>query len=114
MLGITINNELKMNNHVSIGKTSLINQLNLRLIALKKLVRVSDFEFSVKLANSIFQSKILYGIEVWGLCPKYLIAKIQLQQNKAARIVIGFKSRNMNNATLLKTMKWLCVQDMIK
>ena len=55
MLGITINNELKMNNHVSIGKHSLINQLNLRLIALKKLVRVSDFEFSVKLANSIFQ-----------------------------------------------------------
>ena len=68
MLGITIDSNLKMNYHVSIGKKSLINQLNLRLIALRKLVRVSDRKFSIQLANALFHAKILYGIEVWGLC----------------------------------------------
>ena len=67
MLGIMIYNELKMNQHVSIRKKSLINQLNLRLVTLKKLVRVLDFKFSLPLANAIFHSKLLYGIEAWGL-----------------------------------------------
>ena len=113
MLGIMIYNELKMNQHVSIRKKSLINQLNLRLVTLKKLVRVLDFKFSLPLANAIFHSKLLYGIEAWGLCPKYLIKKIQTIQNKAARYVQGYKSRTLDTNTLLKNMKWLPIQELI-
>ena len=51
MLGMRINEDLKMNMHVITGNKSLINQLNLRLIALKKLVKVSDQKFSKQLAN---------------------------------------------------------------
>ena len=92
-----------MNYHVATGKQSLINQLNMRIIVLRKLVKVSDNKFSTQLANAIFHSKLLYGIEIWGLCPKYLIKKIQVIQNKAARIVQGISARNLDTKTLLKT-----------
>ena len=41
MLGITIENNLKMNYHIAIGKKSLLNQLNMRLNVLRKLVKIS-------------------------------------------------------------------------
>ena len=62
MLGMKINEDLKMNYHVAIGNKSLLNQLNLRLIALRKLVKVSDQKFSKQLANAFFHSKLLFGI----------------------------------------------------
>ena len=113
MLGITIEKNLKMNYHISQGKTSLINQLSFRLNVLRKLVKVSDFHFSKQLANSLFHSKLLYGIEVWGLAPIYLINKIQVLQNKAARIVQGFKPRNLDTNMLISNMKWMKVKELI-
>ena len=113
MLGITIEKNLKMNYHISQGKTSLLNQLSFRLNILRKLVKVSDFHFSKQLANSLFHSKLLYGIEVWGLAPLYLINKIQVLQNKAARIVQGFKSRNLDTNTLISNMNWMKVRELI-
>ena len=103
MLGFMIDQNLKMNYHISQGRKSLINQLNLRINALRRLVRVSDQTFSINLANALFHSKLLYGIEIWGMCPKYLIAKIQVLQNKAAIIVHGYQSRRLDTITLLKT-----------
>ena len=113
MLGITVDANMKMNFHVTVGPKSLINQLNLRLRALQKLVKVSDFKFSMQLANSIFHSKLLYGIEVWGLCPKYIIKKVQVLQNKAARIVQGIGARKLDTSTLIKNMNWLQIQELI-
>ena len=70
-------------------------------------------KFSMQLANALFHSKLLYGIEVWGLCPKYLIHKVQILQHKAARITQSIKSRSLDSKTLLKNMKWLSIQDLI-
>ena len=82
-------------------------------MSLRKLVKVSDVKFSMQLANALFHAKLLYGIEVWGLCPKYLIHKVQILQNKAARITQGIKSRSLDSKTLLKNMKWLPIQELI-
>ena len=114
MLGITVESNLKMNHHVAIGQSSLINQLNMRLISLKKLVKVSDVKFSIQLANALFHSKLLYGIEIWGLCPKYLLQKIQRLQNKAARITLGISARSLDSATLLRKMNWMSIEQLVE
>ena len=40
-------------------------------ICTKKLVRVADTKFSIRLANAIFMSKMTYGIQAWGLPPNF-------------------------------------------
>ena len=58
-------------------------------------------------------SKLLYGIQAWGLAPKYLLNKIQVLQNKAARVVQGYKSYKLSTTDLLKNMKWLNIEHLI-
>ena len=58
-------------------------------------------------------SKLIYGIQVWGFAPNYLISKLQVLQNKAARAVLGPKSLKLNNTTLLKEMNWLPLSKLI-
>ena len=113
VLGITVDAKMKMNSHIMEGSKCLLNQLTTRLTALKKLVKVSDRKFSLNLANGLFMSKLLYGIQAWGLAPKYLLNKIQVLQNKAARVVQGYKSYKLSTTDLLKNMKWLNIEHLI-
>ena len=79
----------------------------------KKLVKVSERQFSINLANGIFMSKLLYGIQIWGLAAKYLLQKVQVLQNKAARITQGYSSYKLDTVTLLKHMNWLSVNQLV-
>ena len=58
-------------------------------------------------------SKLTYGIQVWGFAPKYLITKLQVLQNKAARVVLGHKSLKYSNIKIMKEMNWLPVDKLI-
>ena len=113
ILGIKINGNLKMNDHITNGKQSLICQLTSRINALKKLVKKSDFNFSLNLANGLFMSKLVYGIQAWGLAAKYLIQKLQVLQNTAAKTVLGYKAYKLSTIELLKKMNWLSVEKLI-
>ena len=105
--------DLKWNEHVIDGKNSIIKQLQTRLSVLKKIVNSANIDFSINIANAIFMSKLIYGIQVWGFCPKYLIQKLQILQNKAARLVLGNKSLKYNNTKLMKEVKWLPVDKLV-
>ena len=60
-----------------------------------------------------FYAKLLYGIEVWGCCPKYLRQKPQTILMKAARLVIGRHSYWWSINKILATVKWLSVDDLV-
>ena len=113
VLGITVQSDLKWNTQILTGEKSIARQLTNRLNALKRLVNYSDKKFSIQLANAIFMSKLTYGIEAWGFAPQYLIQRLQVIQNKAARIVLGNESLKYNNTKLLREMKWLPVEKLI-
>ena len=51
---------------------------------------------------------------MWGLCPKYLLHKIQRLQNKAARITLGITARLLDTQTLLSKINWLSIEQLIK
>ena len=58
-------------------------------------------------------SKLIYGIQVWGFCQKYLLQKFHILQNKAARLVLGNKSLKYNNIKLLQEVNWLPVDKLV-
>ena len=65
-------------------------------------------------ADGICSSKLYYGAEICVGAPGYLIKKIKHLQLEAARLVNGPKSSRWNSTTLLKSMKWLSIEDIAK
>ena len=63
-------------------------------------------------ANGIFASKLCYLIQLWGGTEGYLIAGLQILQNRAARAVTG-KSWFTPTRQLLKECKWLSVHQLV-
>ena len=114
ILGIIIQDNLKLNEWIEGGKESILNQLRTRNTALKKIAKIADFNQRRNLANALFQSKLMYGIHIWGTAPKYLIHRIQVEQNNAARITCGYKSIRWSQTKLLKEMKWMNINNLIK
>jgi hypothetical protein len=113
VLGILVSEDLKWNQTIQLSSKSLINQLNARISAIRKVVIYSDKAFSIKLANGLFMSRLIYGIQVWGMAPKYLINKLQVCQNNAARATLGHRSLRMTRSNLLKEMNWLSVENLV-
>ena len=72
ILGITIQDNLKMNQWIDEGPHSLLKQLRTRNNALKQISKLTDFQHRLTLANALFQSKLVYRIHIWGTTPKYL------------------------------------------
>ena len=58
-----LNNE---KDYVNKGKMSLIAQMKCRGRALIRIAKYMSYESNVILIKSLFVSKILYSIEVWG------------------------------------------------
>ena len=67
-----------------------------------------------KLANGLFQSKLLYGAELWGVAPKYLKRKIQSLQLDVVRLILGPTSYRRSTKYLLEQMKWLPLEKLLQ
>ena len=63
-------------------------------------------------ANGIIMSQIIYLIQAWGGCSDYLIAAIQVIQNRAARLVTKLDWYT-STSTLLNQCGWLSVRQLI-
>jgi hypothetical protein len=114
MLGITISSDLKWNNYLQTGKSNLIQQLKKRNTMLRKVCNLTNKENRIKIANGIFASKLLYGIETWGSAPNYLINKVQSQKTAAMHIVHGTESIRWNRTRLLKETNWFRIDLIIQ
>ena len=62
--------------------------------------------------NVIFVSKLCYIIRVWEGCDSYLLDRLQVLQNRAARVVTG-KSWFTSTGRLLKECKWLSIRQLV-
>ena len=87
LLGCHVNQSLKWNDHLMDSKISMVRQLNMRNNALKRVCAYAPFNARMMLANGIFQSKLVYLINVWGGASVYLLKALQVQQMVAARTV---------------------------
>jgi hypothetical protein len=113
ILGTTVSSNLKWNDNINDAKISIIPDLKRRLTMLRILAKNAPPKILTNIANGIFHSKLLFGMEVWGPAPQYLLSKIQTLQLEACRIVNGPKSQRWTATRLLKSLGWISVKDLI-
>ena len=75
ILGMTFNNELTWEDHLSKGNKCLITQLKQRRHAIYRMAKFVSKEFLLKYSNAILISKLNYHIEAWGTSKKTIKSK---------------------------------------
>ena len=112
LLGGYISENLKWKEHLVGSEQSLVRQLSSRLNGLVKVSQHASFTTRLMVANGIFLSKLCYLVQLWGGTEAYLLAHLQVLQNKAARAVTG-KSWFTPTRQLLRECKWLNVKQLV-
>ena len=67
----------------------------------------------ITLYQSLVESRLKYCNTVWGNCGEILKDKLQILQNRAARVVTETKYGSIEPDVLLKNLGWLNVQQLI-
>ena len=94
------------------SKQSLSRILTSRINALSKISRCSSFKNRKLIANGIVMSHLTYLVQLYGGCSEYLLSALQVQQNRAARLVtrLGWWTPT---STLLLQCGWLSIRQMV-
>ena len=106
-LGLTLDDKLNFNEHIE----NLTNQLVKIGTAFKLIRNHLENKDKIKIYNAYFNSKIRYGIETYGLTSDRNLKLIQLQQNRALKILFN-KDIRTRTKTLHYNLKTLLVKDM--
>ena len=95
MLGITIDSNQKWTSQIN-GEGGTVKALNSRLYLLKRLSKSISKERLRRVADSLYTSKIRYGIQLFGMvrlredeAKDPLLKRLQSTQNKFARFLNG-------------------------
>ena len=88
----------------------LLPALSNRVRTLKMMTRYLDDKFKRIYANSIFKSKLMFGIETWGGAKKSLIRKVQILQDKVTKLSLPKEAANKSNRQRLILMDWLPIK----
>ena len=112
LLGIWIHEDMKWKEYVIDSKNSLIQALNIRLNALKRIKNIASFKSRLMIANGIFVSKLLYCLPLFGGVEDGMLNCLQVVQNEAARTVTKL-NRYTSTLELLKQTGWLSVRQMV-
>ena len=112
LLGCMVSDNLKWRNHILVGDQAIVKQLRGRVNALSMLSSRGDFKTKLMTANGIVMSKVCYLIQLWGGCEGYLLHALQVQLNKAARLVTG-QFGFTSTRKLMETCGWLSVKQLV-
>ena len=104
ILGVSIEDNLMWDHHIN---KNLIPQLNNRVRTFKQVSRYLGNKFKTVYANSIYRSKLMYGIESWGGALKTTITKLQNIQDKMTKLTLGTKGQNMSGRQRQRFLGWL-------
>ena len=113
LLGAYIQSNMKWLDHVRNNRSSVLQSLNKRHGALKKIASAASFKSRLTIANGIFMSKLVFMIPLWAGCSDYLVKALQICQNDAARTVTKH-GRYVPVQKILKECGWWSVkQEMV-
>ena len=119
LLGVTFNAKQKWNDHIH-GTGGLLSSLNQRLFLIKRLKNFLNQKALCKVAESIFMSKVRYGLQLMGKVrlseedPKNIdLWAIQKAQNKLVRLLAGSRLNDrVSTKSLLDKFAMLSVNQM--
>ena len=109
LLGMTMDEKQSWTSHIH-GKGGVIPSLNSRLFLIKRLKNKLNPSAVIKIADSIFNSKIRYGMTLLGKIrwkeddvKPILLKNLQKAQNKMLRTVYGAKLKDKISSKILLT-----------
>ena len=73
LLGAEIHHNLKWRHHILDSENSLVQALNKRLGALRKIQKVASFKARKTFGSGIFMSNLVYLMPLWAGCEEYLV-----------------------------------------
>ena len=119
LLGMNMQNDLNWDVHIH-GKGGIISSLNQRLYTIMRLNNSLNRKALIKVADSLFNSKIRYGLQLLGRvkmsnleCQNQDLQAIQLVQNKMIRFLNNRRiSDKMKTETLITNLNMLSVNRM--
>ena len=113
LLGCTISEDMKWRQHIIGSEHSMIKKITSRVNGLAMISSGADFKTKLMVANGIVMSKLCYLVQLWRGCEGYLIHSLQVQLDKAARLVTGM-CHFTPTMRLMKTCGWLTVKQLVK
>ena len=119
LLGITFDDDLKWNSQIH-GKGGLVSSLNQRLFGIRRLKNTLKYDGLIKVADSLFTSKLRYGLQLMGQVrwktddvQTGLLETIQKSQNKLLRFLNNTQIKDkVSNVSMLKKHKMLSVNQL--
>ena len=111
LLGCSVHESLKWNNHLVGDSTSVKAALNRRIGSIMKMKKLVGFKTRKMIAEGVFMSKASYLISLWCGCATNIKKELQILQNKVARIVTR---RDWSTPTrdLLRQCGWLSISQL--
>ena len=117
ILGVTISEELKFDEHVWKGKGSITRSVVYKSSLLRTLKPYLPFPLLCQVGNAILNSTIQYCAPLWGPSSESNRIKVQAAQVRAARIITGeWNSEKVRShrQDLLSKIKWPNVNQIIE
>ena len=111
LLGAHVSNNFTWNEHVYKNEKSMVSTINLKINALKKISFNLDFRTRKMIANSLINSRFIYAVQLYGSAPDYVLRILQVQQNRAARIVTR-QSYDTSTREVLRQIGWLSIKQL--
>ena len=108
LLGITMQCDLKWSEHVA----TLVSKLKKRLAGLDHLRLVMGKTNKKTIVEGVFNSVLCYCLPLFGGCNVDEVQALQVQQNRAARIVLNLPPRSNRDHNFAK-LGWMTVQQLI-
>ena len=108
LLGVTMQCDLKWSEQVGV----LVGKLKTRLTGLDHLKNIMGRTNKQNIVDGVFNSVLCYCLPVFGGCNVSEIQALQVQQNRAARIVLNMPPRT-NRESMFTMLGWMTVHQLI-
>ena len=108
-LGSIVDENLSWDDHIDYILVKIRHSIGI----LKRMRSAVPRESLVLLYKTLIEPYFRYCNTVWGYCNETLLDKLQVLQNKAARVIKESKFENTNHPVLLKELRWLSVRQLI-
>ena len=74
---------------------------------MKLVAKYLPADFRAQYTNSVFRSKLMFGIETWGGAPQTLLTKVKKLQDRVLKIALPKKYQNKTSRQRQNILGWL-------
>ena len=109
-LGLIVDDTLTWSSHIEYTSTKVKRVIGV----IKKTSKYLDKSSLLMLYRTLIETHFRYCNIIWGQCNETLKDKLQVLQNKVARIITKVKYKDADHLRLICQLGWLTVRNLIR